>query len=303
MNGFLDSLLGSGLPHGYCLAWKPGLLWTFVISDMTIGLAYLSISSALMVFIRSQKDLQFSWMFVLFGIFIFACGLTHFVGVVGIWKPVYHLEAAVKVVTAIASIGTAVVLWPLIGKASQFLSEREALEKSNEALRLELLENSLRDPLTSLYNRRFLSETLSLEDRRGYAIIMLDIDHFKILNDEHGHATGDGVIQAVAGLLQSNTRKGDVICRYGGEEFTIIMRNATLRDGYEQAEKIRRACTELKLITRNGHALGAITLSAGIAAYPTNGDVGRTVLDEADRALYRAKQQGRNRSETASDST
>ncbi len=300
MDSFLDSLLGSGLPHGYCLSWKPGLLWTLVISDMTIGLAYVSISTALMVFIRDQKELKFSWMFVLFGIFIFACGLTHFVGVVGIWTPVYHLEAALKVITAIASIGTAVVLWPLIRTASRFLRERDALEKANEALRLELLENSLRDPLTSLYNRRFLSETISLEDRRGYAIIMLDIDHFKALNDKYGHSTGDTVIQAIATLLSGNTRRGDVICRYGGEEFTIVMRGATLRDGYEQAEKLRRACAALKLKSRNGEGLGPITISAGVAAYPVNGDAGRAVLDEADRALYRAKEDGRNRSETAS---
>ncbi len=300
MSSFLDSLLGSGLPHGYCLAWKPGLLWTLVISDMTIGLAYVSISAALMIFIRDQKELKFSWMFVLFGIFIFACGLTHFVGVAGIWKPVYRLEAALKVITAIASIGTAIVLWPLIRTASRFLREREALEKANEALRLELLENSLRDPLTALYNRRFLSETLSLEDRRGYAIIMLDIDHFKALNDKYGHSTGDAVIQAIARLLISNTRRGDVICRYGGEEFTIVMRGATLRDGHAQAEKIRKACAELKMTSRNDEDLGTITISAGIAAYPVDGDAGRSVLDEADRALYRAKLAGRNRSETAS---
>lgn len=298
MSTVFDALLGSGLPHGYCLAWKPGLLWTMVITDMAIGLAYVSISSALFVFIRKRQELQFSWMFVLFGIFIFACGLTHFVAVAGIWKPVYHLEAAVKVVTAIASLGTAVVLWPLVGTASRFLDERAALEKSNEALRLELLENSLRDPLTSLYNRRFLSETLSLEGRRGYAIIMLDIDHFKALNDEHGHSTGDGVLQAIARMLIGNTRKGDVICRYGGEEFTIVMRGATLREGHDQAERVRRACAGMRMVSTSGKAL-AITLSAGVAAFPENGEGAGAVLEAADRALYHAKTNGRDRTELA----
>lgn len=299
MKSLLDSLLGSGLPHGYCLAWKPGLLWTMVTTDLMIGLAYVSISTALFVFIRDRKELQFSWMFVLFGIFIFACGLTHFVAVVGIWKPVYQLEAAVKVVTAFASLGTAVVLWPLIRTASRFLDEREALAKSNEALRSELLENSLRDPLTSLYNRRFLSETLSLEGRRGYAIIMLDIDHFKALNDQHGHSTGDIVLQTIARMLVNTTRKGDVICRYGGEEFTIVMRSATLREGYDQAERVRRACAELKITSYAGLPLGAVTLSAGVAAFPGSGDSGTSVLDAADRALYQAKHAGRDRTETA----
>jgi diguanylate cyclase (GGDEF)-like protein len=188
-------------------------------------------------------------------------------------------------------------------EATKFLREREALEKANEGLRLELLENSLRDPLTSLYNRRFLSETLSLEDRRGYAILMLDIDHFKTLNDEFGHLTGDSVLQAIAKMLQRNTRRGDVICRYGGEEFTVVMRGASLSDGYGQAEQIRRACSELKLSSRDGAPLGTITLSAGVAAFPDNGDSGRSVLGEADRALYLAKDEGRNRSETASPVT
>lgn len=300
MNNLLDSILGSGIPHGYCLSWKPGLLWTLVTTDLSIGIAYVSISSALIYFIHQQKELKFSWMFVLFGIFIFACGLTHFVSVAGIWKPVYRLEAALKVITAIASIGTAIVLWPLVRTASNFLNERAALERANEELRLELLENSLRDPLTALYNRRFLSETLSLEDRRGFAIIMIDIDHFKMLNDQYGHATGDDVIQAIAKMLSSNSRRGDVVCRYGGEEFTLVMRGASLRDGYEQAEKMRQACSEIRLTSRDGQALGRITISAGVAAYPENGDVGHAVLGEADRALYRAKKDGRNRTETAS---
>ena len=299
LDTLLDSLLGSGLPHGYCLSWNPGILWTLVTTDMSIGLAYVSISSALLYFILQQNELKFSWMFVLFGIFIFACGLTHFVSVAGIWKPVYRLEAALKVITAVASIGTAVVLWPLVRTASQFLNERATLEKANEALRAELLENSLRDPLTALYNRRFLSETLSIEDRREYAIIMIDIDHFKVLNDEHGHAVGDDVIQAIAKLLSNNSRRSDVVCRYGGEEFTLVMRGATLKNGYDQAEKIRQACADLRLMSRGRKALGQITISAGVAAYPENGDAGSSVLNEADRALYRAKNDGRNRSETA----
>lgn len=299
MDILIDLFTGSGLPHGYCLSWAPGLLWTLVTSDMTIGLAYVSISSALIYFIQQQKALKFSWMFVMFGIFIFACGLTHFVGVASIWRPVYRLDALLKVITAIASVGTAVVLWPLVKTASRYLDERAALENANDALRAELLENSLRDPLTALFNRRFLSETLSLEDRRGFAIIMFDIDHFKDLNDEYGHPTGDDVIQAIAKLLTNTSRRGDVVCRYGGEEFTLVMRGASLKEGYEQAEKMRRACADLKLSSRDGQPLGPVTISAGVAAYPDNGDAGCSVLDEADRALYRAKKDGRNRSETA----
>jgi diguanylate cyclase (GGDEF)-like protein len=303
MDGLFNFFLGAGVPHGYCLSWAPGLLWTLVTSDMSIGLAYVSISSALTYFIWDQQELKFSWMFALFGIFIFACGLTHFVAVASIWQPVYRLEAMLKVITAIASIGTAAALWPLAKAASRYLNEHAALEKSNEQLRCELLESSLRDPLTGLFNRRFLSETLSLEDRRGFAIVMFDIDHFKKLNDLYGHSTGDAVLESVAKLLTELSRRGDVVCRYGGEEFTLVMRGASLKDGYEQTEKMRMACAKLRLLSIDGRTLAPVTMSAGVAAFPDNGEAGCSVLDEADRALYRAKRAGRNRSETATPIT
>jgi diguanylate cyclase (GGDEF)-like protein len=290
---------GPGLPHGYCLLWSPALLWTLVGSDLSIGIAYVSISCALLYFIRRQTELKFSWMFVMFGVFIFACGLTHFVGVLSVWFPVYRLDATLKLLTAAASIGTAVVLWPLVNAASAFLNERQALEQANDQLRAELLENSLRDPLTQLFNRRFLSETLELDDRRGFAVVMFDLDHFKAINDKYGHPAGDCVLREFAKVMQATSRKGDVACRYGGEEFTLVLRGATLEEGIMRADQIRTMFGSIILHAGGGANLGTMTVSAGVAAFPANGDTGLQVMDQADRALYRAKHNGRNRTEAA----
>lgn len=120
--GWLD---GSGLlPHGYCLAWRPGLLWPIVFSQAMIGISYFSIPVTLVTFINRHKELRFNWLFLLFGAFILACGVTHVVGLADIWLPVYRLDALVLMVTALLSFSTAVCLWPLLPKVSAFLHER-----------------------------------------------------------------------------------------------------------------------------------------------------------------------------------
>ena len=110
------------MPHGHCILWRPGLLWLYIISDSSIGLAYFSIPLALMYFVRKRRDLQFNGIFTLFSLFIFACGTTHFISLWTIWHPDYWLDASVKTITAMVSILTAVVLWPLIPKALQLPS-------------------------------------------------------------------------------------------------------------------------------------------------------------------------------------
>src|ERR1700744_3453300 len=102
------------LPHGYCLAWDPTLLWTMVVSHAVIGLSYFSIPVALLYFVRRQKQLRFNWMFLMFGAFILGCGASHVIALVNIWHPVYHLDAAVLAMTAGVSLATAILLWPLV---------------------------------------------------------------------------------------------------------------------------------------------------------------------------------------------
>jgi len=119
MEMFLRALFQpSGLtPHGFCLLWEPGLIWLHAVSDALIGIAYYSIPLALIQFVRRRRDTAFSWIFWLFAAFILACGTTHFLSIVTLWQPVYWLDGAVKALTAVLSIITAIILWPLIPRA------------------------------------------------------------------------------------------------------------------------------------------------------------------------------------------
>jgi PAS domain S-box-containing protein len=134
----LQKLFVSGfLPHGYCLFWTPSLLWLHVVSDVLITLAYYSIPVALVYFVRKRKDLAFDWMFLMFSAFIFACGTTHLMGVWTLWVPSYWLEGIIKLGTAMLSVATAGLLWPLIPQALALRSPA-ALERLNHELAQEV---------------------------------------------------------------------------------------------------------------------------------------------------------------------
>jgi diguanylate cyclase (GGDEF)-like protein len=159
---------------------------------------------------------------------------------------------------------------------------------------------SMRDPLTGLYNRRYLEETMNREVPRALrlnqsvGLIVMDLDHFKQLNDTHGHEAGDFVLARVGEMLRTSTRGGDIACRFGGEEFGVILPGASLEVARMRAEALR-AAYQAMAFDLDGIALGSFTLSAGVAALcPLNQDWA-AVLREADRALYAAKQAGRNR--------
>ena len=164
-----------------------------------------------------------------------------------------------------------------------------------------LQEQAIRDGLTGLYNRRYLDETLPRElarvrrDSKPLAIIMADLDFFKRVNDTHGHDAGDEVLRQFAALLRQSAREGDIACRYGGEEFILVMPGLNLDSAFERSEALR---TELasKAITVNGTSI-TITISAGIAMFPTHSEDADTLIKYADLALYQAKHRGRNRTE------
>ncbi len=168
---------------------------------------------------------------------------------------------------------------------------------------LRLAEGALQDPLTGLYNRRHLDERLASElaaaDRHGRALslLMIDIDHFKAVNDAHGHLAGDEALKMVAFVLRGAVRKEDVLARYGGEEFVVIARETALEGARALAERIRRA-VERSHCTWQGDRLGVtvsvgVTASAKITGY-VPGRTDRALVETADRALYAAKAQGRN---------
>ena len=181
----------------------------------------------------------------------------------------------------------------------QEVTKRLWAEKELTQANLRLHDKAMRDALTSLYNRGYLEESLDREEsraRRGgkpFGVIMIDIDHFKRCNDQFGHAVGDAVLCAVGQHMLSLARGEDILCRYGGEEFVLVMANASPDTVRERAEKVRLGVQQLK-IERDGWSVGPVTVSVGIAMFPDHGKSGSAVLRAADAALYRAKQTGRN---------
>jgi len=193
--------------------------------------------------------------------------------------------------------------------AAQLAAARSALEQEvtkriwaekelTEANRL-LHDKAVRDALTGLYNRRYLEESLDREVSRAkrsglpIGVMMIDIDHFKRVNDTFGHAAGDAVLRAVGQHILSLRRGEDILCRYGGEEFVLVMTHAQPRAVWERAEALREGVQGLK-IEHGDRQIGAISVSIGIAMLPDHGDSGRAVLQAADSALYEAKRAGRN---------
>ncbi len=175
-------------------------------------------------------------------------------------------------------------------------SLQDALKKSNELLR----ELSYTDPLTRLYNRRYLMDALVKEFQRAgrkkgfLSLALLDIDHFKAINDTHGHQQGDAVLTALAAVVQGELRSYDIVARYGGEEFIALLPDTSPADGIAVAERLRAAVERMVFPPPLGQL--RVTVSLGVAAYPAGGIA--TVNDlirEADAALYRAKNGGRNR--------
>jgi diguanylate cyclase (GGDEF)-like protein/PAS domain S-box-containing protein len=180
------------------------------------------------------------------------------------------------------------------------VAERISLALANLRLREILHHQSIRDPLTSLFNRRFMEETLEREMHRAarkgrsVALVMLDLDHFKQFNDTFGHQAGDLLLREVATVLQARVRKGDVACRYGGEEFALIISEADANGARACVDQIRDEIRQMDIHQR-GRALGPITLSAGIAVFPEDARTPEELVRAADQALYRAKSEGRNR--------
>lgn len=179
--------------------------------------------------------------------------------------------------------------------------EHVALALANFKLRETLRTQSIRDPLTGLFNRRYLDETLERELRRAarhqrpLSVMMVDIDHFKRFNDNFGHEAGDLMMRAVGGLLAGQTRADDVACRYGGEEFTLLLAEATIEGTLRRAGQICTGAKALVVVDNQGRTLDPVSLSIGVACFPEHGITGAALLRAADAALYRAKAEGRDR--------
>ncbi|MGA9532094.1 MAG: sensor domain-containing diguanylate cyclase [Anaerolineales bacterium] len=173
---------------------------------------------------------------------------------------------------------------------------KDALLRSEALLR----EQSVRDHLTGLFNRRYLEETFDRELLRAtrnaasVGIILLDVDNFKQYNDVSGHAAGDAILRELGSLLLANVRGEDIPCRYGGDEFTIVMPDAPLEITRQRAELLLRRAGRFQ-IPFEGRILKPVALSVGVAAFPENGLRSGDLLRAADMALYQAKREGRGR--------
>jgi diguanylate cyclase (GGDEF)-like protein/PAS domain S-box-containing protein len=180
------------------------------------------------------------------------------------------------------------------------VADHISLALANLRLRENLRQQAIRDGLTGLFNRRYLEETLEREIRRAtrkkapLGIIMMDLDHFKPFNDTYGHEAGDNLLRAMGEFLRAQVRQEDVACRYGGEEFVLIMPEASLEVVRARAEEIREKMPQLP-VTNRGQLLDSLTVSLGVAMFAEHGTTGEDVLRAADDAMYRAKAAGRNR--------
>jgi len=156
------------------------------------------------------------------------------------------------------------------------------------------------DPLTQVFNRRYFDQRFQKEIgraqryKRAMSVLMIDIDHFKKYNDRRGHLAGDNAIRQVTALLENNLRKADVVCRYGGEEFVVILPEIDLGQASKVAEKLRKAVMASVFPGEGKAGNGRLTISIGVAAFPENGKHAEQILLRADQALYKAKNAGRN---------
>ena len=202
-----------------------------------------------------------------------------------------------SLLTLLAFISTVVVTGLVLSAVT--IERSRAMDRLSRALE-DLREQAMTDPLTGLYNRRYMWEFLQREWIRSkrkdipLAVIMIDLDYFKRVNDTFGHQAGDFVLTAVSGLLRTHIRSSDIVCRHGGEEFALVLPEATLDSVRRRAEDIQAAIKRLDL-SHGNVPLGRVTASLGVALFPDNADGPDAVLRAADEALYAAKGAGRDR--------
>ena len=188
----------------------------------------------------------------------------------------------------------------VVASSAKPATEQLSLILANLRLRETLRNQSIRDPQTGLFNRRYMEDSLNRElsraERSGKPLVvsMLDLDHFKNLNDRFGHSAGDAVLREWSNLLKSKFRGSDIVCRYGGEEFVIILPEISLEIAHQRLVQLKDDLGRI-VVHHDGQSIDHVTVSIGIAYFPVHGRTDQGLLHAADRALYQAKELGRNR--------
>ncbi|WP_338516772.1 GGDEF domain-containing protein [Alteromonas gracilis] len=305
---------GSLMPHGHCLLWRWDLLFLHLGGDIMTVIAYALIPFGIFYFLSKRQDIKFDGLAVLFACFIAFCGASHLAGIINIWHGYYFIEGAIKFATGTVSIATAYFLWklmpvfiniPSVSMLKQRNEEleqlRAELEETNRSLEEKVKERTMQleqqantDAVTGVASRFCIMETLNhncrLFDRygRGFSILMIDVDHFKEVNDTHGHQAGDEVLSIMAECVSNNIRLVDAIGRYGGEEFLVILPETPQNIAIDIAERIRKGVEMLSLPSEI-----QITCSVGVSTM-RKGMKDDGLINQADLALYTAKRSGRN---------
>ncbi len=188
--------------------------------------------------------------------------------------------------------------WKRITYMATAFCQEISLAFANLRLRRELSQQAIRDSLTGLFNRRYMEEALARELKRAerhhtaLSVLMIDLDHFKLLNDQFGHACGDAVLKGLGGTILWHSRDEDIACRYGGEEILVVLPNTAMEGAMAKANQIRSHIKRLASVTKYRRQ---ITASIGIATYPQDGLNMQALVKSADEAMYTAKRLGRNR--------
>lgn len=284
-------------PRWYCGTWTSGHGWLHICSDAAIFLAYMAIPCALIFFVRKRKDIPFPFLFYLFGAFIVACGVTHLMEAIIFWWPAYRFAGVLKLTTALISLTTVVALAPQIPKLLQLKGPKE-LENVIRRRTDELRQLTETDELTGLSSRKVLEQCLQdaidHHDRQSdhvFALLFLDFDRFKNINDSLGHDVGDQLLIAIADRLRGRTRRGDVVARFGGDEFVI------LSEGLHSDDEAYAAANRLEKSLEEPYGLAGqqliCTASIGVVTSSIGANCAKDVLRDADAAMYAAKGGGR----------
>lgn len=295
----------SFIPHGYCLAWNPLLVSAEVGADALIALAYFSIPLALMVFIRRNPSLHFNWVFVMFSTFIFACGAGHLIDIVNLWYPVYELEISLRIVTATASVLTAMMLWPMLPKATALLRfnsaasdslrrindelrrSHDALAESHERFRLTLQNAPIGLAIVGL-DGRFMDVNPALYDMLGYSeqellgMTFQDLTHPDDLEQDLAY-----VEQTLRGERDQYRMQKRYFHRFGHIVY-IQLDVSIVRSADSQPLNFVVQIQDITSRIERENALQQSALTDELTSLPNR----RAFLDEAARLLTRARRTG-----------